>query len=115
MTVFWWVGLIGSSGAAVALLVAGLRASDATARARIYVQARSLAQATVGLACLLSLVALVELFGAVGGESVDPSQSARIPAQGAAGAVKLGAFALCLPPIPLFAWLALRRKAHASA
>jgi biopolymer transport protein ExbB/TolQ len=58
-----------------------------------------------------TLVGIVKAFGAVGGESVDPSQKARILAEGIAEAINCTAFGLIVwvPSVIVLAF-AMRRK-----
>lgn len=58
---------------------------------------------------IVTLLGLVKLFGAVGGVSVDPSQQARILAEGSSGAMNFLVFgALVWLPSVVAAWVILR-------
>ena len=73
--------------------------------------------ATLAVLCLISglagtLFGLVLTFGAVGGESVDPSQKARVLAEGISEAMNCTAFGgiVLIPAVVALALLIRRRK-----
>jgi hypothetical protein len=70
-------------------------------------------------AALGVLIGLIKAFGAVGGESVDPSQKARILAEDISGAMNCVAGGLVAAPLPIAALIAIairtRRAGAASA
>jgi hypothetical protein len=120
MAAWIWFGLYGvlTNLAAIVLLWAALR-TQVVERLQL-LQRRAIACAVVatsgaGLGVLLGLVAA---FGAVGGESVDPSQNARILAEGISGAMNCVAVGLLTGPMPIAALIAIAmraRRAGASA
>jgi biopolymer transport protein ExbB/TolQ len=65
------------------------------------------------------LSGLIKAFGAVGGESVDPSQQARVLAEGMSEAINCVASGLLTAPLPIAALIAIairtRRAGAASA
>jgi hypothetical protein len=92
---------------ALVLLRMGLRATTAVELARLQKRA---------IGCLLvvnfgAAVGLVKLFGAVGGESSDPSQTARIFAEGVSDALNCIALGIVATPLPLAAIIVMAVRA----
>jgi biopolymer transport protein ExbB/TolQ len=105
MAAWIWFGLFGAltNLAAIVLLLAALR-TRLPERLEL-LQRRAVACAVIGtfgsgLAVLLGFVAA---FGAIGGESVDPSQKARILAEGISEAMYCAAVGLLTAPLPIVA------------
>jgi biopolymer transport protein ExbB/TolQ len=121
MAAWIWFGLFGvlTNLAAIVLLWAALRTQ---ARERL----RPLKRRAIACAVLTTLGAglgvlfgLIKAFGAVGGESVDPSQKARILAEGISEAINCVAVGLVTGPLPIAVLIAIvvrtRRADAASA
>lgn len=121
MAAWIWFGLFGvlTNLAAIVLLWAALRA-------RVVECLRELRRYAIACAVLSTLGAglgvlsgLIKVFGAVGGESVDPSQTARILAEGISEAVNCAAVGLVTGPLPIAALIVIairtRRPGAASA
>ncbi len=60
-----------------------------------------------------TITGLIKAFGAVGGESVDPSQKARILAEGISEAMNCTAFGLCVAIVSLMGYAVLNGKTQA--
>ena len=121
MAAWIWFGLFGvvTNLAAIVLLWAARR-SRAVEHLRS-LRRRAIACAIVATfgAGLGVLVGLIKAFGAVGGESVDPSQKARILAEGISETINCVAVGVVICPLPIAALIAIvirtRRVAAASA
>jgi hypothetical protein len=114
MAAWIWFGLFGvlTNLAAIVLLCAALRTREVE-RLRL-LQRRAVACAVIGTfgSGLGVLLGFVAAFGAVGGESVDPSQKARILAEGIAGAMNCAAVGLLTAPLPIVALVAIALRAR---
>lgn len=108
MTWLWVPLALVPNVVAFVLLLAGRRAT--TAERLGWLQKRA-------IACLLVvnvgvLLGMIKLFGAVGGESVDPSQKARLLAEGISEAMNGVAFGLLATPLPLAAAIVIAVRAR---
>jgi hypothetical protein len=121
MAAWIWFGLFGvlTNLAAIVLLWAALH-SQAVERLRM-LQRRAIACALVATfgAGLGVMFGLIKAFGAVGGQSVDPSQQARVLAEGVSEAINCFAVGLVTAPLPIAVLIAIairtRRAGAASA
>jgi hypothetical protein len=121
MAAWIWFGLFGvlTNLAAIVLWWAARR-SQAVEHLRS-LRRRAVACAVVAAfdAGLGVLVGLIKAFGAVGGESVDPSQKARILAEGISETFNCVAIGLVISPLPIAVLIAIvirtRRAGAASA
>lgn len=112
MAAWIWFGLFGvlTNLAAIVLLWAAMRA-------RVVEQLRPLQRRAVACAVVATfgaglgvLLGLVSAFGAVGGESVDPSQRARILAEDTSGAMNCVAVGLVTGPLPIAVLIAIAAR-----
>jgi hypothetical protein len=109
MAAWIWFGMLGvlTNLAAIVLWWAA-RHGQAVERLRS-LQRRAIACAAVAVAGagLGVLFGLIQAFGAVGGESVDPSQKARILAEGISETFNCVALGLVTTPLPIAALIAI--------
>src|SRR5688500_16964633 len=112
MAAWMWFGLFGvlTNLVAIVLLWAALR-TRAVPRLQ-QLQRRALVCAVLSMfgSGLGVLIGMVKAFGAVGGESVDPSQKARILAEGISEAMNCTAFGLLAAIIALVGFAFLNGK-----
>ena len=111
IVVWLFVGVIGSGLAAWFVFRFWKRSKQTPLAAKLIA---SVAVASAVAAAVGTLVGLVKAFGAVGGESVDPSQKARILAHGISEAMNCAAFGLAvwLPSIIVTLVITRARKDH---
>ncbi len=97
----------------LALLVAGLLGKTPARLDWVWKRAKLCALIAVVGALALAAVSAIQLAGALGGRSVDPSQTARLMAAGISGAFDGFAAAALLVPLPcgalLVVWLRRRK------
>ena len=96
---------------ALVLLTLGLKASEPDSLASLRKRAL-LCLVVTGVAGGLGLMlGLIQAFGAVGGESVDPSQKARILAEGISESMNSIAFSMLALPLPLVTFVVILLRA----
>jgi hypothetical protein len=121
MAAWIWFGLFG-----VLTNLAAIVLWWAARRSRAVEHLRSLRRRAIACAVVAAfgaglgvLLGLIKAFGAIGGESVDPSQKARILAEGISQAINCFAVGLVTSPLPIAALIAItigtRRAGAASA
>lgn len=119
MAAWIWFGLFGAvtNLAAIVLLFGALSTRVAERLATLQRYAISCALLATFGAGLGVLLGLVSAFGAVGGESVDPSQKARVLAEGISEAMNCAAVGLLTAPVPIavLIWIAVRLRRVAAA
>ena len=121
MAAWIWFGLFGAltNLAAIVLLWAALRTRVVERLATLQRYAISCAVLATFGGGLGVLLGLISAFGAVGGESVDPSQKARILAEGISEAVNCAGVGLATGPLPMAALIVIavrtRRQRRAGA
>jgi len=112
--VLWAICLaIDVAGVVVAIRLWRLRRAGASidSRATVYL---AITMVVMGFALLGVVGGLVKAFGAVGGESVDPSQKARILAEGISEAMNVTAFAtLAATPLAIAVLIYARTRRRA--
>ena len=109
MAAWIWFGIVGvlTNLAAIALLWTALRTQAVESLQRLQRRAVVCAVAATCSSGLGILLGAVQAFGAVGGESVDPSQRARVLAEGISDAMNGAALALVTGPLPVAALIAI--------
>ena len=112
MAAWIWFGLFGvlTNLAAIAFLWAALRTSLIALLAPL--QQRALVNAVLAVlgGGLGVAFGAIKAFGAIGGESVDPSQRAQILAEGISEAMNCAASGLVTGPLPIAALIAIAMR-----
>jgi hypothetical protein len=110
---WFWIADGAMSLLGLALIIAGLNAKTPARINWLWQRAKLCALVTVLGALALAAVSAIQLVGALGGTSSDPSQAARIMAADISGSINGFAAALLLTPPPLIALVVVwvrRRK-----
>lgn len=102
-----WLLLVMVNLLALLLLIAGLRERQPERLLRLRTRARLLAFGAGAAMVVLLLVGAVELFRALRQRAVDPAQTARVMAEGIAGAMPWFAFGAAMLPLPVASAMAL--------
>jgi hypothetical protein len=109
MAAWIWFGIVGvlTNLAAIALLWTALRTREVESLQRLQRRAVVCAVVATCSSGLGILLGVVQASGAVGGVSVDPSQRARVLAEGISEAMNGAALGLVTGPLPVAALIAI--------